>query len=211
MSMSDMHNLFLFLNERKGKKKISWTTEDFKFYYHFILNTMTFMGIIIFSFGNEQPTELRQGKSHTVCINFLPPLHIETFTFCVLYLAPFLWSGFEAYERCWTGSTGWSPLFSPTRAAGVAALWDHLLPRDLKGQPPTIKKSDATSMAKASRFPSHLCSLCQAHPAQTAAALWCITLWNSLTRGRRLRKREWKTWMMEDHSGAMHGRAQHEL
>lgn len=29
------------------------------------------MGIIIFSFGNEQPTDLRQGKSHTVCINFL--------------------------------------------------------------------------------------------------------------------------------------------
>lgn len=151
---------------------------------------MTFMGIIIFSFGNEQPTELRQGKSHAVCINLLYPLHIETFAFCVHYLAPFLRSGFEAYERCWTDSTGWSPLFPHL------SCWDsspmRLTPPYRSEGTATHNKeeSDATSLAKASPFLSPLCSLCQAHPARTAAALWCITLQNSLTHGWRLQKRE---------------------
>lgn len=39
------------------------------------------MGIIIFSFGNEQPTDLRQGKSHTVCINFFPLYTVKPLLF----------------------------------------------------------------------------------------------------------------------------------
>lgn len=117
----------------------------------------------------------KTGKSHAVCINFLSPSHIETFTFCVHHLAPFLWSGFEVYERHWTDSTGWRTLFIHAWAAGIAPCHMRESPPYRSEGTATHNKevSDATCTAKASRLPSPHCSLHQAHLAWTPAAPWC--------------------------------------
>lgn len=162
------------------------------------------MGIILLTFRNEQPTELRQGKSHAACVN-LSPLHIETFASCVRQLAPFLWSGFEAYERCWTDNAGLEPSVFHTWA-----LWVCLRPTDLKGQPPTMKRSQmpppwqrlAGSPPFSAAWPRPPCTEHSSPPVHHLA--------QPLAHGWRLWKRKGKNWLMEGHSGAAHGCAQHE-
>lgn len=144
---------------------MSWTTEDFRVYYHLVLNTMTFMGIIMFSFGNEKPTDLRQGKTYTFCRNFLPLYTMKIFLLCS-------WLGFFSLKWIWglwkalDSQYRLEPSFFHTWTAGIAALWDHLLPTDLKGQTPATEGSDATFIAKA----SHSSPVFAAH-AQTTASL----------------------------------------
>lgn len=166
VSMSDMHNLFYF-SMREKEKKISWTTGDFKVYHHLVLNTMTFMGIIIFSFGNEQPTDLRQGKSHTVCINFLPLYYSETFAFCVHCLASFLWSRFENYEGTGLILQAGSLFFSHLNCWDRETISSPEIWRDRHQQWKSQMPPPQQRLPTSSLFAAHA----KDHPAQTTAPL----------------------------------------
>lgn len=197
---------------REKEKKISWTTEDFRVYYHLVLNTMTFMGIIIFSFGNEQPTDLRQGKSHTVCINFLPLCTVKPFPF--VFIAWLLFSEVDLRIMKDTGQT----------VQAGAHFFSHLNCWDsspMRPSPPhTSEGTDTNNRGvrchlQSKGFPHRLLSL-QSVPNTTLhkqQSLWegVITLQNSLICRWWLGKREQKTWMMEDRWGAVPRCAQHEL
>lgn len=170
------------------------------------------MGIIIFSFGNEQPTDLRQGKSHTVCINFLPLYAVKPLP--LVFIVWLLFSEVDLRIMKGTGLTVQAEaLFS-----SYLNCWDS---SPMRPSPPHRSEGTDTNNRRVrchlhnKGFPHCRLSL-QPVPKTTLPKpqpLWgdIVTLQNSPICRWWLWKREQNTWMMEDHWGAVPRCAQHEL